>query len=141
MPPFDGPRATLCVTRYPWKTLVEPPSMPTGTETSPADLRSVGAPEHDVEPAQRSDLGVAAHIEDAAGVHGEERRLRVGGGKRFGGERRSRDQVDVARAERDRPGHADASAARDGDDDRTVGRRRPARRGGGDRAEADEHAP
>src|SRR3954454_13691364 len=34
MPPFDGPRATLCVTRYPWKTLVEPSSMPTGTETS-----------------------------------------------------------------------------------------------------------
>src|SRR5581483_7245841 len=40
MPPFDGPRAMLCVTRYPWKTCVLPSSIPTGTETSTAFLHS-----------------------------------------------------------------------------------------------------
>src|SRR5258705_10227009 len=38
MPPFDGPRATLCVTRKPWKTSVVPSSSATGTETSTAFL-------------------------------------------------------------------------------------------------------
>src|SRR5437764_15075636 len=36
IPPFDGPRATLCVTRYPWKTCVDPLSIETGTETTSA---------------------------------------------------------------------------------------------------------
>src|SRR5712691_1432450 len=40
MPPFDGPRATLCVTRYPWKTWVLPSSIETGTETASAFLHS-----------------------------------------------------------------------------------------------------
>src|SRR6266516_5675279 len=40
MPPFDGPRATLCVTRYPWKTCVDPSSIATGTETDTAFLHS-----------------------------------------------------------------------------------------------------
>src|SRR5205085_828431 len=40
MPPFDGPRATLCVTRYPWKTRVVPSSIATGTETTSAFLHS-----------------------------------------------------------------------------------------------------
>src|SRR5437762_3965907 len=34
MPPFEGPRATLCVTRYPSKTRIAPPSICTGTATS-----------------------------------------------------------------------------------------------------------
>src|SRR5579872_3161196 len=34
MPPFDGPRAMLWVTRYPLKTCVLPSSIPTGMETS-----------------------------------------------------------------------------------------------------------
>src|SRR5512141_619907 len=33
MPPFDGPRAIECWTRYPWKTRMAPLSMRTGTET------------------------------------------------------------------------------------------------------------
>src|SRR5438876_5301223 len=36
----SGPRATLCVTRYPWKTRVTPASMETGTETTSAFLHS-----------------------------------------------------------------------------------------------------
>src|SRR5713101_83014 len=40
MPPFEGPRATLCVTRYPWKTCVLPSSIETGTETASAFLHS-----------------------------------------------------------------------------------------------------
>src|SRR5437588_3398204 len=40
MPPFDGPRATLCVTRYPWKTRVVPSSMVTGIDTDTAFLHS-----------------------------------------------------------------------------------------------------
>src|SRR3954452_9436864 len=40
MPPFDGPRATLCVTRYPLKTRVPPWSIDTGTDTSTAFLHS-----------------------------------------------------------------------------------------------------
>src|SRR5918911_2226741 len=40
MPPFDGPRATLCVTRYPSKTCTEPSSIPTGIETTTAFLHS-----------------------------------------------------------------------------------------------------
>src|SRR6266496_6668965 len=40
MPPFDGPRATLCVTRYSWKTWVLPASTETGTETASAFLHS-----------------------------------------------------------------------------------------------------
>src|SRR5437870_4367368 len=38
MPPFEGPRAMLCVTRKPSKTFVEPSSMETGTETATAFL-------------------------------------------------------------------------------------------------------
>src|ERR1700675_2406554 len=38
MPPFDGPRAMLCVTRKPWNTPVDPSSMDTGIETSTAFL-------------------------------------------------------------------------------------------------------
>src|SRR5919201_2149790 len=38
MPPFDGPRATLCVTRYPSKTCVVPSSIATGMETATAFL-------------------------------------------------------------------------------------------------------
>src|SRR5437867_8184514 len=34
MPPFDGPRATLCVTRKPSKTRREPSSIRAGTPTS-----------------------------------------------------------------------------------------------------------
>src|SRR5581483_2068704 len=34
MPPLDGPRAMLCVTRYPPKTRMEPSSICTGTDTS-----------------------------------------------------------------------------------------------------------
>src|SRR6185369_5986269 len=33
MPPFAGPRAMLCCTRYPSNTLVSPPSIRTGIET------------------------------------------------------------------------------------------------------------
>src|SRR4051794_38451817 len=40
MPPFEGPRATLCVTRYPLNTAVSPSSIVTGTETSTAFLHS-----------------------------------------------------------------------------------------------------
>src|SRR6476469_6435921 len=40
MPPLDGPRATLCVTRCPWKTRVEPSSIATGTDTDTAFLQS-----------------------------------------------------------------------------------------------------
>src|SRR4051812_34946392 len=40
MPPFDGPRATLCVTRCPWKTRVVPSSIETGMETDTAFLQS-----------------------------------------------------------------------------------------------------
>src|SRR6266545_935066 len=40
MPPFDGPRATLCVTRCPWKTCVVPSSIATGTDTDTAFLHS-----------------------------------------------------------------------------------------------------
>src|SRR6266550_2849502 len=40
MPPFDGPRATLCVTRYPCNTWVLPSSIETGTETASAFLHS-----------------------------------------------------------------------------------------------------
>src|SRR3954471_16800011 len=40
MPPFDGPRAMLCVTRKPSKTFVEPSSIDTGTETETAFLHS-----------------------------------------------------------------------------------------------------
>src|SRR3954469_5884247 len=40
MPPFDGPRATLCVTRCPWKTRVVPSSIDTGIETETAFLQS-----------------------------------------------------------------------------------------------------
>src|SRR5882724_2106197 len=40
MPPFEGPRATLCVTRYPWNTRVVPSSIDTGTETESAFLHS-----------------------------------------------------------------------------------------------------
>src|SRR6266568_7533003 len=40
MPPFDGPRAMLWVTRYPWKTRVEPSSIATGMETASAFLHS-----------------------------------------------------------------------------------------------------
>src|SRR3954471_1651946 len=38
MPPLDGPRAMLCVTRYPSKTCVDPSSMLTGIETATAFL-------------------------------------------------------------------------------------------------------
>src|SRR5687768_16254984 len=34
MPPLEGPRAMLCVTRYPSKTVTEPSSIVTGIETS-----------------------------------------------------------------------------------------------------------
>ena len=40
MPPFDGPRATLCVTRQPVKTCTEPSSIVVGIETSTAFLHS-----------------------------------------------------------------------------------------------------
>src|SRR6266567_6141134 len=40
MPPFEGPRATLCLTRYPWKTWVLPSSIETGTETARDFLHS-----------------------------------------------------------------------------------------------------
>src|SRR5919197_4241201 len=40
MPPFDGPRAMLCVTRYPSKTRTVPSSMPTGIATTTAFLHS-----------------------------------------------------------------------------------------------------
>src|SRR3954470_7795823 len=40
MPPLDGPRAMLCVTRYPSKTLMSPSSIVTGTETTTAFLHS-----------------------------------------------------------------------------------------------------
>src|SRR5919201_706404 len=40
MPPFDGPRATLCVTRWPWNTCVVPSSIATGTDTDTAFLHS-----------------------------------------------------------------------------------------------------
>src|SRR5919197_204938 len=40
MPPFDGPRATLCVTRLPWNICVLPLSMATGTETETDFLHS-----------------------------------------------------------------------------------------------------
>src|SRR5919204_897675 len=40
MPPFDGPRATLCVTRCPLKTCVVPSSMATGIDTDTAFLHS-----------------------------------------------------------------------------------------------------
>src|SRR5919199_5503802 len=38
MPPLDGPRAMLCVTRYPSKTCVVPSSIATGIETATAFL-------------------------------------------------------------------------------------------------------
>src|SRR3990170_3801269 len=38
MPPLDGPRAMLWVTRKPWKTPVDPSSIETGIETSIAFL-------------------------------------------------------------------------------------------------------
>src|SRR5689334_4442455 len=38
MPPFDGPRATLWVTRYPSKTSTRPSSIVTGIETTTAFL-------------------------------------------------------------------------------------------------------
>src|SRR5438067_7539757 len=40
MPPFDGPRATLCVTRWPWNTRVVPSSIATGMDTDTAFLHS-----------------------------------------------------------------------------------------------------
>src|SRR5262249_9854703 len=40
IPPFDGPRATLCVTRWPSKTCVVPSSIATGIETDTAFLHS-----------------------------------------------------------------------------------------------------
>src|SRR5256885_15310543 len=40
MPPFEGPRATLWVTRYPWNTRVVPSSIETGTETESPFLHS-----------------------------------------------------------------------------------------------------
>src|SRR5690348_6515044 len=40
MPPFDGPRATLCVTRQPVKTFTDPSSLSIGIETSTAFLHS-----------------------------------------------------------------------------------------------------
>ena len=38
MPPFEGPRATLCVTRKPSKTSTRPSSIVTGIETVTAFL-------------------------------------------------------------------------------------------------------
>src|SRR5689334_10588033 len=40
MPPFEGPRAMLCVTRQPVKTFTDPSSISTGIETSTAFLHS-----------------------------------------------------------------------------------------------------
>ena len=40
IPPFAGPRVTLCTTRYPSNTLVLPSSIDTGTETSTDFLHS-----------------------------------------------------------------------------------------------------
>src|SRR3954471_21919959 len=40
MPPLDGPRAMLCVTRYPSKASIEPSSIVTGIETTTAFLHS-----------------------------------------------------------------------------------------------------
>ena len=54
MPPFDGPRATLCVTRKPVKTSTEPSSIRTGTETSTAFLQLGEDVQHGVlEPGER----------------------------------------------------------------------------------------
>src|ERR687897_37998 len=41
MPPLEGPRATLCVTRKPSKTRTEPSSMRVGMETMSAFLHSI----------------------------------------------------------------------------------------------------
>src|SRR5215510_8804891 len=40
MPPFDGPRAMLCVTRYPSNAWIVPSSIVTGIETTTAFLHS-----------------------------------------------------------------------------------------------------
>src|SRR2546421_2543126 len=40
MPPFEGPRAMLCVTRYPSNAWIDPSSIVTGTETTTAFLHS-----------------------------------------------------------------------------------------------------
>src|SRR5919202_250097 len=40
MPPFDGPRAMLCVTRYPSNAWIVPSSIVTGAETTTAFLHS-----------------------------------------------------------------------------------------------------
>src|SRR2546423_5618001 len=44
MPPFDGPRATLCVTRQPVNTRTEPSSIVVGIVTSTAFLHSPSTP-------------------------------------------------------------------------------------------------
>src|SRR3954447_1787271 len=250
MPPFDGPRATLCVTRYPLKTRVLPWSIDTGTDTSTAflhsprtstrlgstlkvaatrrscsraisngfsrrceagcatavtesrvygyssqsepnglparfpaldrvrddpddvvagskplpvrvapgepervaagehvaqqrerpDLRSVGAPEDDVESLQRDDLRVPGDREDAACVEREECGLRVGGGELRLGDRHAADQAPRPWTEGDRPRDADRPAAEDAGDHGTVRGRGPRGRRRGDRAEIHDHA-